>query len=156
MVSYCAIAIRGGSCTNDECPDRHDISRCEPCNRAFPTPSLEQHLSGKRHLRKVALNGHSNSGSPQQSPPSLPGSLNAELLPTPTTSPSESSCGTPTLAADSCVIVSGEGGLEFVAGGTGTPENLSFFSDLTIFITKTEVVSSLFVQSVVVEPLPNP
>jgi hypothetical protein len=115
---------------------------------------LEQHQSGQRHLHNVALNSHLNPGSPQQSPPLQPGPLNGQPLPPPTTPP-PSGGGTPTPAADSRVIVSSEGGLDFVAEGTGTP-NLSFFADFTISIMKTEVVSSLSVQSVVVEPIPNP
>ncbi|KAI0253347.1 hypothetical protein BJV78DRAFT_1193720 [Lactifluus subvellereus] len=163
MPAYCATAIRGDTCTDDECPNHHEISRCEPCNCAFPTPLLEQHQSGKKHLRNVALNGHSNPGGPQQSPPLQPGPLNAQLLPPPTTppppaTPPPSSGGMPTLIADSRVVVSSECGLDFVAEGTGTPENasLSFFADHTISITKTEVLSSLSVKSVVVEPFPNP
>ncbi|KAI0253345.1 hypothetical protein BJV78DRAFT_203699 [Lactifluus subvellereus] len=92
---------------------------------------------------------------PQQSPPLQPGPLNTQPV-SPSITPPPSIGGAPTLVADPRVIVSSEGGLDFATEGTGTPENLTFFADLTISITKTEVVSNLSVQSVAVEPLPNP
>ncbi|KAI0253353.1 hypothetical protein BJV78DRAFT_204924 [Lactifluus subvellereus] len=154
MVAYCPTAISGGTCTDVECPNRHDISRCEPCNCAFPISLLKQHQSGRRHLLNVAPNGPSNPGGLQQ-PTSQPGLPNAQLVPPPNTLPPSGS-GVPTHAADPRVIVSNEGGLDFVVEGTINAGNPSFSSaNIIVSITKTAVLSSLSVKNVVVAPIPN-
>jgi hypothetical protein len=61
-----------------------------------------------------------------------------------------------THAADPRVVVSDEGGLDFIVEGTMNAKNPSFSStDIIVSITKTEVLSYLSVQSVAVAPLPN-
>jgi hypothetical protein len=53
--------------------------------------------------------------------------------------------------------VSDKGGLNFVAEGTGTTDGPSFPSiSLTILVEKTNVQSSLTVQSMKLTPSPNP
>jgi hypothetical protein len=140
MVAYCSTTLEGGTCTDSECPKRHDISHCEPCNRHFPAPLLNQHQSGKNHLRNVASQSGPPSAQSSQSPnTSLP-----------------SGGGVPTLVADTRVTVTNKGGLDFVIEGTGNAENPSFSSvSRAIIITKTDVSSSLSVQSVFLEPLTN-
>jgi hypothetical protein len=156
MVAYCTTALGGGTCTDIECPQRHDISRCESCNCAFPTPLLSQHQSGKKHLHNVASNGPPNSGTTWQSPSSQPGPPNAQLAPPPNTTPLSSGRALmPT--ADPRFTVSDEGGLDFIVEGMGDAENPSFSSaNHTIVITKTEERSRIFVTNLVLSPLPNP
>ena len=55
--SLCCTAVLGGTCRDATCHDNHDISRCEPCNCAFPTFALKQHRSGNEHRSNVARNG---------------------------------------------------------------------------------------------------
>ena len=156
VYSLCPTAVGGGTCTDTECPNRHDISRCEPCNRTFLTLSLQGHQRGQRHLRNVARNGPPNLGGPQQ-PTSQPGLLNAQLesVPLPSTLP-PSGGDVQTHAADPRVVVSDEGGLDFIVEGTMNAGNPSFSSaDIMVSITKTEVMSYLSVQNVAVAPLPN-
>jgi hypothetical protein len=141
MVAYCPTAIRGGTCTDNECPKRHDILRCEPCNCYFPAPLLGQHESGKNHLRNVA----SRPG-PSSVPPESPQDTSLA-----------SGSDVPTPAADPRVTVSDEGGLDFLVEQTGNAENPSFSSvSFTIFINRTEFPSSLLVKSLTLDPLPNP
>ncbi|KAI0253350.1 hypothetical protein BJV78DRAFT_204673 [Lactifluus subvellereus] len=154
MVPYCPTILSGGTCTDAECPNGHDIYRCEPCNCTFPTPWLEKHQSGKKHLRNVASNRLPISGGPQQ-PTSQPGLPNAQSVPPPSTLP-PSSGSVPTHAADPRVIVSDEGGLDFTVEGSINAGNPSFSSaDIIVSITKTAVLSSLSVNNVVVAPIPN-
>ncbi|KAH9974670.1 hypothetical protein BGW80DRAFT_151623 [Lactifluus volemus] len=140
MVAYCPTAIRGGTCTDSECPNRHDILRCEPCNCSFPAALLGQHENGKNHLRNVASRPRPSTVPPEQLQD---------------TSPSSGS-DAPTPAADPRVIVSDESGLDFVVERTGNAENPSFSSvSFTILITKTELPSSLLVESLTLDPLSN-
>ncbi|KAH9059529.1 hypothetical protein EDB87DRAFT_763212 [Lactarius vividus] len=53
MVAYCTTLLAGGTCTPNGCPNRHDILRCEPCGCSFPADLLNQHSSGKKHLRNI-------------------------------------------------------------------------------------------------------
>jgi hypothetical protein len=144
MVTYCATAISGGNCADIECPQRHDIIRCELCECAFPIPLLEQHQSGRRHLRALnaASNGSPNPRTPPQSLPFQPGYLDTQL--------------TSLTRADPPVTVSDEGGLEFFVEGMGDTESPSFSSaSHTIFITKTDVRSHISMLSLALAPLPN-
>ncbi len=97
--------------------------------------------------------------SPPRSPPlSQSQSQSSDLLSTPsenTSRPSERN--TPTTNVDPRVTVSDEGGLDFVAEGTGTAANPKFPSfSRTIVIKKTDLISNLFVQSMKLTPSPNP
>ena len=143
MVGYCPTALAGGICTEDTCPNRHDISRCEPCGCSFPASLLEQHRSGKKHLRNIAANGTTNPVTPHQPllPPSNP-------HPQPPSAPSPAIRVPTTITPDPRVTVSHEDGLDFVVKGTenaGQP-----FSPVrhTILIEKTQVLSSLSIPSV--------
>ena len=147
MVTYCATSLSGDTCVDDECPQRHDLLRCALCECAFPIASLEPHLNGRRHLRALnslnaASNGSPDPGSPSQSLPSQPGSLDIE--------------STSLTRADLPVTVSDEGGLEFFVEGIGDTESPSFSSaSHTISITKTDVDSRISVLSVALAPFPN-
>jgi hypothetical protein len=119
---------------------------CELCNCFFPPTgySLNQHQSGRRHLRNVASSGLLLFDTPQQSPLSWPESPN-------TSPPSDGDAPTPT--ADPRVTVSDEGGLEFLVVGTGDPNPSFFPSSHTVLITKTEVKSKIFVKRCDLVPL---
>jgi hypothetical protein len=55
-VAYCATTLQ----------KQHDFVRCEPCDLYLPTFSLEEHLTGSRHLRNAASKGVSDPGPPHQ------------------------------------------------------------------------------------------
>ncbi len=145
MVAYCSTALAGGTCMDNACPDRHDISRCEPCGCSFPAGILGQHRSGRRHLRNVAANATPNPVTPHEPPPTssnLPSSQPPSL---PSASSPAFSVPEPTpVTSDPRVTVSHEGGLDLTAEGTETTGQLSFpLVEQTILIEKTEVSSSL-------------
>jgi len=142
---YCTTAQSGGICTDSRCSKLHDVIRCEPCNCSFPSGSLQQHESGRQHLRNVASTG------PQQSHPSQMTS-NIQSAP-PTNISTPVGVNTSTCDTDPRVNVSGEGGLYFFVEGSGTSAN-PFFSitNHNILIEKTNLSSSLSLQSVALIP----
>lgn len=82
--NFCPSARKGGTCEDTSCSKNHDFVRCEPCDLYLPTFSLEEHLTGRRHLRNVASKGASNLGPPhqvQQVPPSQSASSNPRCTP---------------------------------------------------------------------------
>jgi hypothetical protein len=157
MVAYCATTLQGATCVNSRCPYNHDVFHCEPCGRSFPAALLVHHHSGQLHLRNVAANG-SPVPSTSRSPP-LSQSPFSDLLSAPSTSRSSGrdTPASPVPNADPRVAVSDEGGLNFAVDGTGSADNPSFLSIThTIVIEKTDVKSSLTVQSMKLRPSPNP
>ena len=154
MPPYCATELQGYKCTDNQCQYRHDILRCELCGRSFPAPLLNQHENGKLHLSNVYLSGllsdHTtdiDSWGTAQSPPSQSTSRSPQL---PVTSPPpEGDTFITVTVADPRVIVSGEEGLNFIVEGKGTATCPNFpVVNCNITIEKTEVVSSLFVESI--------
>jgi hypothetical protein len=101
---------------------------CEHCNCYFPPHSLDQHQSGRRHLRNVASNRLPNVDTPQQPPSSQPGDPNAQLAPLPNTLPPRGG-NAPTPAADSRDTVSDEGGLDNLVVANQLASNPSLSSD---------------------------
>lgn len=144
MVSYCIHAQSEGTCTDGGCSMRHDSIRCELCNCSFPPASLQQHQSGKQHLRNVASNGAQPSPPPQLPPTiqSVPASI----------SPKEEG-NTSTSDTDSRVNISGEGGLDFFVEGSGTSADPFFPStNHNISIERTNASSNLSLQSITLRP----
>ncbi|KAF8267991.1 hypothetical protein EI94DRAFT_1246219 [Lactarius quietus] len=150
MVGYCPTALAGGACTDDNCLNRHDISRCEPCACSFPAALIGQHRSGKKHLRNVAAreaaNGATNPVTPHQPPPppsNLPNPQPTMPLPS-APSPAGVRASSGPIAPDPRVTVSHKDGLDFIVEGT-EDAGLPSFSPVrhTIVIEKTEVLSSL-------------
>ena len=86
VTNYCPTAQEGGTCTKTTCSKSHDVLRCEPCNCNFSSSSLQQHLSGKRHLKNVTSKGLANPGTPQLAPPSQSASSNPRSTPQANTS----------------------------------------------------------------------
>jgi hypothetical protein len=156
MVAYCATTLQGATCVNSRCPYNHDVFHCELCERSFPASLLVQHQSAQLHLRNVAANGSPVPSTPR-SPP-LSQSPFSDLLSAPlANSYRPSGRTTPAPEVDPRVTVSDEGGLNFVVDGTGTADNPSFPSiSHTIVVEKTDVTSSLTVQSMKLIPSPNP
>lgn len=142
MVAYCPTALAGGTCTDGPCPNRHDISRCEPCRCSFPASLLGQHRSGKKHLQNVAANGKTN---PVTNQPPPPPSHHPNSRPLSLPSASSPADSTPTLVApEPRVTVSHEDGLDFIVEGTEVSGQASFTPvKHTILIEKTQVMSSL-------------
>ena len=143
-------------------PMRNGTTRCELCKCYISIAELSQHQNGKRHRRNVASAGpaelfqHQNgkrhrrnvaSTGPQQSDPSQMTSI-IQSAP-PANIPPLSNCD-----MDPRVHVSGEGGLDFSAEGSGTSGNPVFFSTTrNILIKKTNLPSGdLFLQSLALEP----
>jgi len=156
MVAYCATTLQGATCVNSRCPYNHDVFHCKPCGRSFPVALLVHHHSGQLHIRNVAANGSPVPSTPR-SPP-LSQSPFSDLLSAPSTNTYRpSGRDTPAPNVDPRVTVSGEGGLDFAVDGTGSADNPSFPSiNHTIVIEKTDVKSSLTVQSMKLTPSPNP
>jgi hypothetical protein len=150
MVAYCATKLQGAKCVDSRCQYSHDIVHCKPCGRSFPASLLPLHQNNEQHLRSVASNGHPKTSTPR--------SLSQSPLPAPSSSTSRPSGGnTPTIDEGPRVTVSDEGGLVFVAEGMETADGPSFSSiSHTILIEKTNVLSSLAVQSMKLTPSPNP
>ncbi len=142
---YCTTAQRGGTCTDSTCSLRHDVIRCEPCNRYFPSGSLQQHKSGRQHLHNVASNGARPSASSQTASTIQP------TLPANTSPPAGSNASTQD--TDPRVNVSGVDGLDFIVEGSGAPTD-PFFPPTTdkIRIEKTNMSSCLTLQSVTLTP----
>ena len=144
MVSDCINAQRKGTCTDGGCSicstARNDPIRCELCNCSFPPASLQQHQSGKQHLRNVASNGAQQSPLPQLAP-------TIQSVPLASISPTEEG-NTSTCETDPRVNVSGEGGLDFFV------EANPFFSSANhnISIERTNVSSNLSLQSITLRP----
>ena len=143
MVAYCPTALAGGTCMDGPCPNRHDISRCVPCECSFPASLLGQHRSGKKHLRNVASKGTTNPVAPHQPPPPASNPPNSRPMSHPS-APSPAICAPNPIAPGLRATVSHENGLDFIVEGTkdvGQP----FFSPVkhTILIEKTQVLSSL-------------
>jgi hypothetical protein len=153
-VPYCATTLRGDTCVDSRCQYRHDTVRCKPCGLSLPASLLDKHRTGKLHLRNVALDGSTDPSTPQQPRPSLPATP-TPVLPLRSISPlSRGSSITP--AVDLPVTVSHEGGLDFVAQGTGTVADHSFPSiNHTISIGNTSLSSNLSVQSMKLAPSPS-
>jgi hypothetical protein len=153
MVAYCATTLQGAKCVNSRCPYNHDVFHCELCGRSFPASLLVQHQSAQLHLRNVAANGSPVPSAPR-SPP-LSQSPFSDLLSAPSTNTYRpSGRNTPAPDVDPRVTVSDEGGVYFVVDGTGSPSFPSISH--TIVIVKTDVISSLIVQSMKLTPSPNP
>jgi hypothetical protein len=141
----CTKALRRGICTESSCPMRHDISHCELCDCSFPHGSLFEHQNGKQHLRNAATTG------PQPSTPSQLTSIIRSAPPA--TLPLPVGLNIPACDTDPRVNVSSEGGLYFFVEGSGTPGIPLFsFSNRTILIEKTDLSSSLSIQSVALKP----
>jgi hypothetical protein len=142
--SICSTALRGGTCTDSSCSMRHDLIRCEPCNRSILSTSLQEHRSGKQHLRNVASSGA------RPSPPSQTASTSLSTPPANTSPPVG---GIPIHDTDPRVNVSGEGGLDFTVEGSGTSATPLFSStNHKISIEKTNVSSNLSLQSITLRP----
>ena len=158
MVAYCATKLQGATCVNGRCPYNHDIFHCVPCGRSFPALLLVQHQSSQQHLRNVAAKGSSVPSTPRSAP--LSQSSFSDLLSAPTASANTnrpSGRNTPARDVKPRVIVSDEGGLDFVVDGTGSADKPSFPSiSHNIDIEKTDVISRLTVQSMKLTPSPNP
>ena len=161
MVAYCSTTLLGATCADSRCPYSHDVFQCKPCGRSFPTSLFTQHESSQQHLRNaaasVASNGHSIPSTPL-SPPPKSASPFSDLLSARSSSPSRPSrTNTPASDGGPRVTVSDEGGIDFVAEGIGTADNISFPAiKHTIRIEKTNVTSSLNVLSMKLTPSPNP
>ena len=159
MVEYCSTTLQGATCVNSRCPYSHDVFHCEPCGRSFPASLLVQHHRAQKHLRNIASNANGSSVSSTPRSPPLSQSAFSDLLSAPsayTSRPLASRPNTPTLNADPRVTVSDGDGLNLVVKGTGTADNPSFPSiSHTIVIEKTDVISSLTVQSMKLKPSPN-
>ena len=158
-VAYCPTTLMGAKCTDSRCQYCHDVLRCEPCGRSFPAPLLKQHQSGKQHLSNVAANGAStNPGTPQYSP-SPSASLSPQPAPPQTTSPpSLGDTFAIVQVEDPRVIVSGQGGLDFIAEeiATAAYRDPSFpVVSHNISIKKVTMTSSLSVQSLTLTPSPS-
>jgi len=150
VAAYCATTLQGATCVNSRCPYNHDVFHCEPCGRSFPASLRVQHQSAQRHLQNVAANI-----SPVPSTPRSPLSPypSSDLLSAPTANVFQP----PGPGVDPRITVSDEGGLYFAVDGTGSAHNPSFPSmSRTIVIKKTDVTSSLTVQSMKLSPSPNP
>lgn len=149
MPLYCAPELQGDKCTDSRCRYRHDILRCELCRRSFPAALLNQHENGKLHLSNVHLSGLLSPVDQWTSLPS-PSFQSASLSPQPQiiSPPSEGNTSITKTGADPRVIVSGEGGVDLIVEGKGTAAYPDFpVVTCKITIEKTEVVSSLFVES---------
>ena len=154
--AYCATTLQGATCVDNRCTYSHDVFHCKPCGRSFPASLLVQHQSSQQHLRSVAVASAAN-GPPNPSTPLSPLSQSG-LLSAPTSNTSRPSGGnTPTPDEGPRVTVSDEGGLDFVAEGMGVIGVPSFPPvTYTITIEKTNVMSSLVVQSLNLTPSPSP
>ena len=86
LENCCPPAQNGGTCTDSTCSERHGWVRCVPCNCYLPTSSLEEHLSGRRHLGNVASKGLGKPGNSQPASPSQPSSSNLHSTPPENTS----------------------------------------------------------------------
>ena len=174
MPPYCSTELQGIKCTETWCQYRHDIIRCELCQRSFPASLINQHENGKLHLGNVYLNSlllPTDSRVPAdadgwdtapvgplvspQTPAPQPASLRTQ-----SSTPQLTSTGSPrssfaTVTAPR-ITVSGENGLDFVVEGTGTTTCPCFpvVRD-NISIEKTTVVSSLSVESMTLESSPS-
>lgn len=152
MVGYCPTALAGGTCTDGPCRNRHDISRCEPCKCSFPASLLNQHRSGKKHLRNVAVQGTTNSATPPQPPPPTSNLPNPQHI-SPPSAPSRSIRASNSNTPDPRVTVSHEDGLDFTVEGTEDAGQPSFSPvKHTILIEKTQVLSSLSIPDVRLSP----
>jgi hypothetical protein len=143
--SFCTTALRGGTCRDSGCSMRHDLIRCEPCNCALPPTSLQQHRSGRQHLRNITSNRA------QPSPPSQAASTIQSSPPANAPPPLEGI--TSTCDTDPRVNVSGKDGLDFTVEGSRTLEGPLFSStNHSISIEKTDMSSSLSLQSITLRP----
>ena len=141
---YCTTAQRGHTCTDSTCSKLHDVIRCEPCRCSFPSSSLQQHESGRQHLKNVAStvsrsSAHSRTDSTIQ--PSRPANISPPA-------------GNKSIRdTDPRVNVSGEAGLDFSVEGSGASPN-PFFPPTThkIRIEKTNMSSCLSLQAVTLTP----
>lgn len=150
MVALCSTVLTGGTCTNSACRNRHNISRCESCGCFLPAGSLEQHRSGKKHLRNVVANG---TPTPVESPPTPPSDLPISPLVSP---PGASSSAISSPTYDPCFTVSHESGLDFEVEGTKIAGQHSFPPvSLAILIEETEAVSRLSIPAVKLFPAPG-
>ncbi|KAH9988788.1 hypothetical protein BJV74DRAFT_459911 [Russula compacta] len=156
--AYCTATLQGDTCTDHRCPYRHDVLRCEPCGRSFPSSLLSQHESGSSHLRNIAANGATNPKTSQQPLPSQRAAPSPQPTQLKSASP-QSGNDSPILviAPLGRIMVSHEDGLDFDVLGTGTPADPSFLSiSHTILIEGVNMLSSLTVQSMTLSPSPSP
>jgi hypothetical protein len=151
-VPYCATTLQGGTCIDPRCQYRHDVVRCEPCGRSFPASLFNQHQSSSSHVMNVVSHCPTNSSTSQCPPPS------PNPRPTPPQISAPPPWGNPSiLAADSRVTVSHEGGLDFIADGTGTVADPCFPPiSHTILVENTSSLFTLSVQSMKLVPSPSP
>lgn len=140
---YCTTAQSGRSCTDSTCSMRHDVIRCEPCNLSVRSGSLQQHESGRQHLRNVASSG-SQPSAPSQTASTIQPALSANISP-----PAGGSTSTRD-HTDPRVNVSGEGGLDFFVEGSGASTN-PFFPPTTHKV-RIDMSSSLSLQAVTLTP----
>jgi hypothetical protein len=109
MVRLCSTVLRGGTCTNSACRNRHDIIRCESCACPVRLGALEEHRRGKQHLRKVAANHPPTPvesehpptpppPTPPEAPPTLPKAPPTPALPPPPTLPPPTSPSGPPIS----------------------------------------------------------
>jgi hypothetical protein len=177
MVRLCSTVLRGGTCTDGACRNRHDIIRCEPCACSVTLGSLEEHRRGKQHLRKVAANRPPTpvesehpptppSPTPPEAPPTPPLTLPP---PTPSSDPPISQLAPPRGAPSSTIsaslsvptdgpffTVSHESGLDLEVEGTEIGGQCSFPPlSLEILIEETEVMSRLSVPIMKLVPAPG-
>lgn len=149
MVSLCSTVFTGGTCTKSACRNRHDVSRCESCGCFLPLGSLEQHRSGKKHLRNVAANGTPTPVESQRSP-----TPPSDILISQSVSPPGAAITAPT--NDPCFTVSHESGLDFNVEGTEIAGQHSFPPvGLAILVEETQLVSRLVIPSVKLFPGPG-
>ena len=143
--TYCTTVQRGAICTDSTCSKLHDVIRCEPCNCSFPSGSLQQHETGRQHLRNVASSGS------QPSAPSQTASTSRSAVPANISPPAEGN--TSARDTDPLVNVSGESGLDFFVEGSGASTD-PFFPPTTrkIWIEKTNIPSNLSLQAVTLTP----
>jgi hypothetical protein len=121
---------------------RHDPIHCEPCNCSVCPGSLQQHQNGRQHLRNVLKRAQ-----PSESPPA------STTRSAPPADISPSTVDTSTRDTDPRVKVSGEDGLDFFLGGSGTSANPSFASTShNISIERTNMSSCLSLQSITLRP----
>ena len=174
MPPYCSTELQGIKCTETWCQYRHDIIRCELCQRSFPASLINQHENGKLHLGNVYLNSPllpTDSRVPADPDGWDTAPIGPRVLPqtpAPQSASSRTQSSPPQLMSTPSprnsfatvtaprVIVSGENGLDFVVEGTGTTTCPCFpiVSD-NISIEKTTVVSSLSVVSMTLASSPS-
>ena len=157
-VPYCSTTLQGEACSDSRCQYRHDVVRCEPCGRSFPTPLLNQHQSSNSHLLNVASNGSTDLSTSLRPSPSQPATPNPQFTRPQPSAPPATARGSSSISATNLLVsVSHEDGLDFVAAGTGTVADPTFPSiNHTISIETTSMLCNISVQSMKLIPSPSP